>query len=329
MTDAERRKAGRGVPAAAARGAYLGWKDAALEFAQRQSAAKSQFLGTVSHELRTPIHGMLGVARLVHVESSDPLVKKRMELVEASGTHLLGLVTDLIDVSRVESGQMRIQRIPFDLRTEIEQRCRHLRTSCRGEGARLHPATAQDRDSATWVTGDPARVRQVLHNLLGNAIKFTQKGWIHLMVRLGSQPGDFISRSGIRASASARTIRRWSSRRFSSSARASRGGVGNRARPDDRERDRPLARRRHHCYEPARLRFGVRLLGPVRADSRTTLRERPRRSTGWRQPGGVRQDPAGRGQRRQRAGCRRHAGQPGSSGRTRLGRRRGGAPSTP
>ena len=84
----------------------------ALELVRRQSAVKSQFLGTVSHELRTPIHGMLGIARLVHVESSDALVKKRMELVESSGTHLLRLVTDLIDVSRVESGQMRMQQYP-------------------------------------------------------------------------------------------------------------------------------------------------------------------------------------------------------------------------
>jgi hypothetical protein len=93
----------------------------ALELVQRQLAVKTQFLGTVSHELRTPIHGMLGVARLVHVETADPLVKKRMELVEASGTHLLGLVTDLIDVSRIDSGQMRIQRIAYDLWSEVER----------------------------------------------------------------------------------------------------------------------------------------------------------------------------------------------------------------
>ena len=160
----------------------------ALELAQRQSASKSQFLGTVSHELRTPIHGMLGVARLVHVESNDPLVKKRMELVEASGTHLLGLVTDLIDVSRVESGQMRIQRIPFDLRTEIERVADiyALRAAEKGLSFTLDSQV----ESVTWVNGDPARLRQVLHNLLGNAIKFTQKGWIHLMVRFGSHPGD-------------------------------------------------------------------------------------------------------------------------------------------
>ena len=160
----------------------------ALELVQRQSAVKSQFLGTVSHELRTPIHGMLGVARLVHVESSDALVKKRMELVEASGTHLLGLVTDLIDVSRVESGQMKIQHIPFDLRTEIERvsDIYSLRAAEKGISFTLDSQI----EEATWVNGDPARMRQVLHNLLGNAIKFTQKGWIHLMVWTGSRPGE-------------------------------------------------------------------------------------------------------------------------------------------
>ena len=161
-------------------------KAAALELVQRQSAVKSQFLGTVSHELRTPIHGMLGIARLVHVESSDELVKRRMELVESSGVHLLGLVTDLIDVSRIESGQMRIQQIPFDLACEIERVADiySLRAAEKGLAFTLDSGI----EPSTWVNGDPARTRQVLHNLLGNAIKFTQKGWIHLMVRAGPKP---------------------------------------------------------------------------------------------------------------------------------------------
>jgi signal transduction histidine kinase/CheY-like chemotaxis protein len=161
----------------------------ALELAQRQSAAKSQFLGTVSHELRTPIHGILGAARLVHVESGDQLVKKRMELIEASGTHLLGLVTDLIDVSRVESGQMRIQKIPFDLTAEIERVADiySLRAADKG----LTFTFDGQLQLRTWVGGDPARLRQVLHNLLGNAIKFTEKGWINLTARYGKQPGEF------------------------------------------------------------------------------------------------------------------------------------------
>jgi signal transduction histidine kinase/CheY-like chemotaxis protein len=160
----------------------------ALELVQRQSAIKSQFLGTVSHELRTPIHGMLGVARLVHVESSDPLVKKRMELIEGSGTHLLGLVTDLLDVSRIESGQMRIQQISFDLSAEVERVADiyAVRAAEKGLAFTLESHLA----GSTWVIGDPARTRQVLHNLLGNAMKFTHKGWVHLMVRPGPHIGE-------------------------------------------------------------------------------------------------------------------------------------------
>ena len=159
----------------------------ALELVQRQSAVKSQFLGTVSHELRTPIHGMLGVARLVHVESSDPQVKKRMELIEASGTHLLGLVTDLLDISRIESGQMRIQRIPFDLCAEIERMADIYSVRAAEKGLAFTMESHLPRSA--WVIGDPARTRQVLHNLLGNAMKFTHKGWVNLMVVPGEYPG--------------------------------------------------------------------------------------------------------------------------------------------
>lgn len=164
-------------------------KAQALELVQRQSAVKSQFLGTVSHELRTPIHGMLGVARLVHVESADPLVKKRMELVEASGTHLLGLVTDLLDISRIESGQMRIQRIAFDLCSEVE-RVADIYAVRAAEKGLAFTLESHLTGSTCWVNGDPARTRQVLHNLLGNAMKFTHKGWVHLMVRIGARPGE-------------------------------------------------------------------------------------------------------------------------------------------
>ena len=159
----------------------------ALELVQRQSAVKTQFLGTVSHELRTPIHGMLGVARLVHVETPDPLVKKRMELVEASGTHLLGLVTDLIDVSRIDSGQMRIQRIAYDLWSEVERVADIYSVRAAEKG--LAFTLDSQLTGPTWVIGDPVRTRQVLHNLLGNAIKFTHEGWVQLVVGPGTRPG--------------------------------------------------------------------------------------------------------------------------------------------
>ena len=157
---------------------------AALEKAERQSAVKSQLLGTVSHELRTPIHGMLGIARLVHVESSDAGLKKRMELIESSGTHLLGIVTDLIDVSRVSAGQVRIQELAFDLANEVERIADIYTVRAAEKG--LTFTCESHLPGTAWVSGDPVRVRQVLHNLIGNAIKFTEKGWVHLMVSVES-----------------------------------------------------------------------------------------------------------------------------------------------
>ena len=162
----------------------------ALELAERESSVKSQFLGTVSHELRTPIHGMLGVARLVHSESADPLTRKRMELVESSGTHLLGLVTDLIDVSRVASGQLRVQELVFDLMAEVE-RVADIYTVRSAEKGLTFTLDTQITGPMGLI-GDPVRTRQVLHNLIGNAIKFTQKGWIHLMVAPGEHRGQIV-----------------------------------------------------------------------------------------------------------------------------------------
>lgn len=160
----------------------------ALELAQRQSSVKSQFLGTVSHELRTPVHGMLGLARLVHVETGDPLIRKRMELIETSGTHLLSLVTELLDITRIESGQMRLQSVEFDLSAEVNRVADiyTVRAAEKGLAFTLESQVA----GPCWVTGDPARMRQVLHNLLGNAIKFTHRGWIHFKFECCSQAGD-------------------------------------------------------------------------------------------------------------------------------------------
>lgn len=157
----------------------------ALERAERQSAVKSQLLGTVSHELRTPIHGMLGIARLVHVETPDSSLKKRMELIESSGTHLLGIVTDLIDVSRVSSGQVRIQELAFDVANEVERIADIYTVRAAEKG--LTFTCESHLPGAAWVCGDPVRVRQVLHNLIGNAIKFTEKGWVHLMVSVEAE----------------------------------------------------------------------------------------------------------------------------------------------
>jgi signal transduction histidine kinase len=155
-------------------------KDEALKLALRQSAVKTQFLGNISHELRTPLHGILGVARLLHLEVKDRALARRVELIESSGMHLLGLINDLIDISRVEAGRFAMRRERFDLAALVHTLADvyAVRAGEKGLDFKLALALSQPR----WVSGDPARVRQVLHNLLGNAVKFTQRGSITLSV---------------------------------------------------------------------------------------------------------------------------------------------------
>ncbi|HJV60272.1 MAG TPA: ATP-binding protein [Albitalea sp.] len=155
----------------------------ALELAQRKSAVKSQFLATMSHELRTPLHGILGVARLLHIESHDSAVQRRVELIESSGMHLLELINDLLDISRIESGQLKIAASDFDLNAESRR------------VAEIYAVRAGDKglsfsfdcriESPSWVRGDASRLRQVLHNLLGNAVKFTRTGFVSLSLERG------------------------------------------------------------------------------------------------------------------------------------------------
>ena len=149
-------------------------KDEALKLALRQSAVKTQFISNVSHELRTPLHGILGVTRLLHLEASESAVTRRLELIESSGTHLLGLINDLLDISRIEAGQFAMRSERFELGAVVQNLADLYTVRAIDKG--LDFTLTLQLDQPCWVTGDPARVRQVLHNLLGNAVKFTQHG---------------------------------------------------------------------------------------------------------------------------------------------------------
>jgi signal transduction histidine kinase/CheY-like chemotaxis protein len=153
-------------------------KDAALRLARERSAERDRFLAKVSHELRTPLHGILGVARLMHLDAHDPVASRRLELIEASGSHLQGLINDLLDASVMDAGRFVLREADFELTAQLDQIAEvfALRAADRGLGfttqlALPHPC---------WVHGDAARLRQVLHNLLGNAVKFTRHGGITL-----------------------------------------------------------------------------------------------------------------------------------------------------
>jgi signal transduction histidine kinase/CheY-like chemotaxis protein len=162
-------------------------KEEALKTAMRQSAVKTQFLANISHELRTPLHGILGLAKLLHMEVKEPALAQRAELIESSGTHLLTLINDLLDISRIEAGQFLIRSEPHDLNAQIEQLKGIYAMRAADKGLAFE--VRNQLPTPCWVMGDPARVRQVLHNLLGNAVKFTPRGAVRLNVNWDAATG--------------------------------------------------------------------------------------------------------------------------------------------
>jgi two-component system, sensor histidine kinase len=156
----------------------------ALDLAQRSSAVKSQFLATMSHEMRTPLHGMLGVTRLLRsVPPGDAAASHahRLEMIERTGEHLLGLINDVLDYSRIEGGHLRLEPVDFDLAALLESVADLARISAAEKGLTL--VLALGVPSPCWVRSDPSRLRQVLLNLTGNAVKFTERGAVHVSVR--------------------------------------------------------------------------------------------------------------------------------------------------
>jgi signal transduction histidine kinase len=150
---------------------------------RRESAVKSMFLGTMSHEFRTPLHGILGVTAMMRRDRPDPVSLSRLGIVQAQGEHLLGLIGALLDVSRIETGRLELHTAPFDLAVEIRQLAELYRE--RTAATPVAFVLEAQLPAACWVSGDAARVRQVLHNLLGNAVKFTKQGWVRLRVIRG------------------------------------------------------------------------------------------------------------------------------------------------
>jgi signal transduction histidine kinase len=156
----------------------------ALDQAQRSSAVKGQFLATMSHEMRTPLHGILGVTRLLrstHTTGDARARAHRLEMIERTGEHLLGLINDVLDYSKIEGGHLRLEAADFDLAALVESVADLARVSAAEKCLTLKLELSTP--SPCWVRSDASRLRQVLMNLTGNAVKFTERGAVTIAVR--------------------------------------------------------------------------------------------------------------------------------------------------
>ena len=154
----------------------------AIDRTEKANRAKSIFLATMSHELRTPMSGVLGVAQMIREDTNESRTKEHADIIINSGNHLVTLLNDILDFSKVEQGKLELEQTPFSLRELIQPLESTLQPLAQKKSITLIIPHYPSDDLK--LVGDVARTRQLLFNLIGNAIKFTQQGKVDLSIQI-------------------------------------------------------------------------------------------------------------------------------------------------
>lgn len=159
----------------------------ALQKVQELADMRSRFVATISHEMRTPLHGMLGLLRLVRERADRPPDPRHLMLMHNAGEHLVQVINDVLDFAKLETTGLPIAPSPFRLDTTLHELVDTIRFNAEAKGLTL--TLDSDLPADTWVMGDVTRIRQILLNLMGNAIKFTHHGGVQLTVNRDAVTG--------------------------------------------------------------------------------------------------------------------------------------------